>query len=414
MTTDGRGRILVHDAEGGLADRVRDAVAAEGPDVVESTDAGSLSDRLGEQPFDLLVAGPSLATRAGFERLRIVREELPEMALVLVVPGADRLDVRSVVRTGAMDLVAADDPGPVLAAALEAGLATGRRLRSLGDRVASLPSGGRGPGARVLTVTSASEGVGTTFLATNVAWFLQHHAGHRVCIIDLDLQAGEVAHTLHHQPRATVTGLRSLDEEELRAQMASTCETHLPGISVLAAPRDPAEARAVQAEDVARLLRVARDLYDDVVIDTPPRLTDAVVGALRETDSLIVVGTLEVGPVREMRSLLATLDDHDIGGDDLLLVLNRVPRDAVAVAHRILGMFPQGPGAVLPDGKEVARAAASGRLVLERSPAARVSVQLGAALRRYLDPEARQRLVAAEGAAPAGRPLLRRLIGETA
>lgn len=413
MRADGRGRILVHDVDGALAGRVRAAVGADGPEVVESTDARSLSDRLGGQPFDLLVAGSSLATRAGFERLRIIREELPQMALVLVVSGADRLDVRSVVRTGAMDLVDADDPGPVLASALAAGLATGRRLRSVGDHVALVPPPGRARGARVLTVTSASEGVGATFLATNAAWFLQHHGGRRVCIIDLDLQAGEVARTLHHQPRATVTGLRSLGEDELRQQMAAVCETHVPGISVLAAPGDAAEARAVQVEDVARLVRVARDLYDEVVIDTPPRLTDAVVAALHETDELIVVGTLEVAPVRDMRALLTTLDDHDLGGD-LLLVLNRVERDAVAVAHRILEMFPQGPGAVLPDGREVARATASGRVVLDRSPGARISIQLGAALRRYLEPEARERFDASQGGAPTGRPLLRRLIGETA
>ena len=68
--------------------------------------------------------------------------------------------------------------------------------------------------ARVFTVASASGGSGKTMVASNLAAYLAKATGARVLLIDLDLQFGEIAPSLHLHPQRTIEDLLE-DPEEL-------------------------------------------------------------------------------------------------------------------------------------------------------------------------------------------------------
>src|SRR5580700_7894142 len=100
-------RILVLDRSDALANQVRDAMS-EIPDVVVEpcTRIGNVGDVLTEgDPYEVLVAGPSLGTRAGLARLEVIHDELPAMSLVLAFARRPTAALREIVRTGACDLV---------------------------------------------------------------------------------------------------------------------------------------------------------------------------------------------------------------------------------------------------------------------------------------------------------------------
>src|SRR5207302_10440162 len=92
----------------GLAEQVR-GVADDlrpRPDVSLCTRVGSVGDMLTEDgPFDLLIAGPSLGTRAGLARLEVIHDELPAMSLLLAFNRRPEARLREIVRTGAIDLL---------------------------------------------------------------------------------------------------------------------------------------------------------------------------------------------------------------------------------------------------------------------------------------------------------------------
>src|SRR4029077_20806040 len=76
------------------------------PVVEACTRVGAVGDILTEEgPFDVLVAGPSLGTRAGLARLEVIHDELPGMSLVLAFARRPTAALREIVRTGACDLV---------------------------------------------------------------------------------------------------------------------------------------------------------------------------------------------------------------------------------------------------------------------------------------------------------------------
>lgn len=384
-------RVVVYDQTGDLGPAVHDALAPirDALEVVVCARPRHLGDVLTEGSVEVLVAGPGLEPKVGLERLRIIREEVPSSALVLVVPSVDGLDPRALVRTGAVDLVELENEGAEeeLAAALRRALAIGHHLRGPAAAVAPVrpePSVAR----RVITVASASGGSGKTFLATNLAWFLHRHGGRRVCIVDLDLQFGEVSSALRLRPRYTIADLlQHATDDDLVNHFEEFCEVHESGIAVLAAPTDPTDAQIVRPSDVGRVIDAARAHFDDVIVDTPPALADTVVASFHRSDELLVMATPDVPSVRNMHVFLSTLERLDVSRDGLRLLLNKAERETGVDVSRILKLFPQGFDATLPYAREVHRALSVGRVVLETSPDAEISQQLGDALHRLLPPE---------------------------
>src|SRR3954451_14032838 len=101
-------KILVLDRSDGFANQVRGVVddLRPRPDISLCTRVGSVGDVLTEEgPFDVLVAGPSLGTRAGLARLEVIHDELPAMSLMLAFNKRPEARLREIVRTGAVDLL---------------------------------------------------------------------------------------------------------------------------------------------------------------------------------------------------------------------------------------------------------------------------------------------------------------------
>ena len=101
-------KILVLDRAETLMEQVRGVTddIRPRPDVSACTRVGSVGDVLTEDgPFDVLVAGPSLGTRAGMARLEVIHDELPGMSLLLAFNRRPEAKLRDIVRTGAMDLL---------------------------------------------------------------------------------------------------------------------------------------------------------------------------------------------------------------------------------------------------------------------------------------------------------------------
>ncbi len=400
-------RVVVYDQTGDLGPAVHDALAGirDALEVVVCTRPRHLGDVLTEGPVEVLVAGAGLETEVGLERLRIIREEVPAAVLVLVVPSLAGLDARALVRTGAVDLVELEGAGAEaeLANALRRALSIGHHLRAPAG--AAAPAGPEPSVAgRVLTVASASGGSGKTFLATNLAWFLHRYGGRRVCVIDLDLQFGEVSSALRLRPRYTIADLlQHATDDDLVTHFEEFCEVHESGIAVLAAPVDPTDAQVVRPADVGRVIDAARAHFDDVIVDTPPALADTVVASFHRSDELLVMATPDVPSVRNMHVFLSTLERLDVSRDGLRLLLNKAERETGVDVSRILKLFPQGFDATLPYAREVHRALSVGRVVLEASPEAEISRQLGDALRRLLPPDGVDAWQEARAAARAGR-----------
>ncbi len=382
------------------------------PDVVPCSRVGSVAEIIDEEgPFEVLVAGPSLGTRSGLARLRVIREELPGMSLVLAFSRRPDASLRDIVRTGAVDLLQLPVDDKELLESLDRAVDLARTAGDLQDRAdatAAAPAAGLtpvpgGPG-RVFTISSATGGCGKTFFATNLAYFLVRHTGKRACIVDLDLQFGEVSTALRLRPKYTIFDAlqrEDTDEDDMRAHIGEYTVSHETGVHVLAAPREPSEADKISPPDVIRIVEAVRGNFDYVIVDTPPQLNECVLAAFDLSDLLYVMATLDLPSVRNMSVFLGTLERLKITADNVRLILNKAESDVGIDIDQVTKLFPQGFESVLPYAKEVSRSINLGMPVMAASPGSEISRLLVSGMRSILPDDARARI---EEDAPAKRP----------
>jgi pilus assembly protein CpaE len=249
------------------------------------------------------------------------------------------------------------------------------------------------PRGQLITVFSPKGGTGKTVTSTNLSAALAKHHGKRVLLVDLDLQFGDAAIMLGVTPDKTiydlVTAPGALDSEKL----AGYTTKHSSGVDILAAPLRPEDAELVTEPKVMRILEVARESYDVVVVDTAPFFYGPMLATLEPTDHLLLLCGLDVPTLKNVRVSLHTLKLLDFPIDRVRIVLNRVtpkvgikPADvADALGIPVSFEFPnddsvpiavnQGDPAILVDSKsdyaKAVREMARALVPIEKTPAVR-------------------------------------------
>jgi pilus assembly protein CpaE len=183
--------------------------------------------------------------------------------------------------------------------------------------------GGTSRHGRLVTVFSPKGGTGKTVLATNLSSSLAKHWGKRALLLDLDLQFGDAAIMLGLEPEKTIYDLVTAPGELDSEKLAGYTTRHTSGLDILPAPLRPEDAELVTEAKLARLLEVARESYDAIVVDTSPFFHGPMLATLDRTDELLLLTSLDVPTIKNVRLSLQTLDLLSFPVDRIKIVLNR-------------------------------------------------------------------------------------------
>jgi pilus assembly protein CpaE len=177
--------------------------------------------------------------------------------------------------------------------------------------------------AKVVTVFAGKGGCGKSVVATNLAAALSAEGGRRVLLVDLALQFGDVAIMLQLPPNRSISDAISMVGKLDEAGLRSVITPYRPGLDALLAPSSPAEGEHVGRELVTEILEVARNMYDYIVLDTPPAVTDQVLSALDLTDWFVPIVTPDLPTLKSVRLTLEMFDLLEYARDRRLVVFNR-------------------------------------------------------------------------------------------
>jgi pilus assembly protein CpaE len=185
---------------------------------------------------------------------------------------------------------------------------------------------GRRTSRKLFVFLGAKGGCGVTTLASNFAVALAQESGQRTLLIDFGLPLGDVAINLGMATEySTANALQ--DSSRLDANfLRSLLTRHSSGLSVLAAPGEFSPVLASH-ESIDKLLTVARQSFDYVVVDAGSRID------LRDTalfeDSAILYLITQVG-VSELRNANRLVSQFfSSRGRKLQIVLNRYTPQAL-------------------------------------------------------------------------------------
>jgi pilus assembly protein CpaE len=386
-------RILVISRSPALS-RAIQASLGPGYQVETSANVIDVVDEVREQgPFDVLVAGPVFDSHAGMARLASLRATAAVPAVVLALGPKPKANLSDIVRTGAVELVEYPTSKRQLAAALKRAFDIADVSESGAAPMSPVAQGvvvERSQFAEVFTVASSSGGCGKTFYATNLACYLAAQTGQRVCLVDLDLQFGEVSTALHLRPRFTISDLLSrepIDEDDLDEHVEEYLEDHELGFSVLAAPFSPADADMIAPKDVYKVMGSLRRHFDYIVVDTPAQLSEIVLAAFDHSTRVLCMVTLDLPSIRNMRVFLSTLEKLRIDSEHIGVVLNKVEDDMGIDIGDVQEVLDNKIVSVLPYSREVMKSINKGKPALVSAANSDIGKKLAGGMHQFLDGE---------------------------
>lgn len=232
--------------------------------------------------------------------------------------------------------------------------------------------------SRCWTIMGAVGGAGATTLAIETACALARRlpGPRRVCLIDLNLADGAAAAYLG-APANMLLSRASQAADRIDPQLLDAFVSGAPGgVDLLASARDPHAYDTTSADAVLRLLEVACQVYDAVVVDAPRHRRSWTLDVLAGSDELLVVSELTVPALLAARSLAAEIENDLPGGPPPRIVLNRLakrvfgPAPSMAEAEKAMGR--RAAGGITSDWEAAAASANLGGPISEHRPKSRI------------------------------------------
>jgi pilus assembly protein CpaE len=201
----------------------------------------------------------------------------------------------------------------------------------------------------VYSFISSKGGLGSTVVAVNTAIALAMNKRQAVALCDMSFQSGDASVLLDIVPQTTIYDIcqnfHRLDVSLLRGSMFK----HNSGLDFLAAPLNPEESEAINAEHVARILDLAKKLYDHVIVDcTSMFVDDCTVEALKVSERIFVITDLSVPAVRNTARLCKLIEKMGVNPNRLQIAVNRYIKGGTlsldevekTLSRRIFWLFP--------------------------------------------------------------------------
>ena len=372
------------------------SVTGAGSHVVSNLE--ELKRLLGESPDEYaIVLGPAVDLEASAALADMLRVTRPAVSVILIRRRVDTSVLAEALRSGMREVVDERDLTGLGSAVTRAH----QVWQALSGSTSTPEDGSRG---RLITVFSPKGGVGKTTLAVNLALALAEGGAKKVCVVDLDLAFGDIAITLQLFPARTIADTVHLESGLDFHVLEPLLTSYKDYLWALVAPVQPDARDTIPAPLVGRVLGLLKSQFDHVVVDTSPGLDEYVLQAFDETDEMLLVTTLDVPTLKNVKVAVETLDLLNFPKPRRHLVLNRADDKVGLTADKVESTLGMKISASIPTSSQVAHATNSGEPIIIAQPKHSVS-QAITALARSVAGSANG---AKPGAEPSGRAATRK------
>jgi len=331
---------------------------------------------------DVVIVGYTRSVEAALFLADEIRKSQSSSVMVALAEHPDSQAILGAMRAGFKEFVCLPDDAA--------------RLRTVVHEAAFRPGDDEERG-RVVALTGAKGGVGTTTLAVHLAAEL---AGiHRVLLVDMDFGMGDVAPMMDISSRDSIADLLPRADRLDERMLTSAVMVHRTKVNVLTTPDDMEAIGPVRTDDIYNVLNIAAKAYQWVIVDCGTYYDEAVAMTLQLADTIVLVTTPDVTSVRDAFRRVRTFNVLGMERDRVRLVVNRYHKAAYVSKKDIstnLGL--QIAATVADDARHVEQAVNEGKIIREvnrRCDAARDIANLVAVLTE--DPEDYGELAEPEG-----------------
>jgi pilus assembly protein CpaE len=186
---------------------------------------------------------------------------------------------------------------------------------------------------------------------------------------------------------------------------------HRDGFSALVAPVQPDAKDSIPAALVGKVLSLLKENFEYVVVDSSPAFDEHVLHAFDETDEMLLMTTLDVPTLKNVKIAVETLDLLNFPAARRRLVLNRADDKVGLTAEKVESTLGMKIAQSIPTTAQVAHATNSGEPIVSANPKHPVSAAITALAREIISGSTDSRPAPAHAKPPAVAPkrsLLRR------
>jgi pilus assembly protein CpaE len=189
--------------------------------------------------------------------------------------------------------------------------------------------------SRCWTLVGAVGGAGATTIAIETACALARRGrkDRNVCLVDLNLADGAAAAYLGAAPAMGLASFGPAAERMDAALLAAFTTPVAKGLDLLACPRDPLAFEHISREAVLRILEIACEAYEYVVVDMPRHRHSWTLEVLAGSDEVLIISELTVPALLAARALSDEFEAALPAPVRPRIVLNRL-------ASRLFGAAP--------------------------------------------------------------------------
>ncbi|WP_380164491.1 CpaE family protein [Jannaschia sp. R86511] len=179
--------------------------------------------------------------------------------------------------------------------------------------------------ARIVGFAGSKGGVGVTTMVTHVALDIARTVpGLSVCLVDLDLEKGDVPALVEVRHRISIADLAKVSDDLSSGTVADAMSRHESGVDMLLAPTDIRDVEAVTPRAFRQVVAAVRQEYDLILLDLGSHVTPVQATALELCDEVVVVTNPDVASMRGMRRTFNAWESLGVFKEtDVRVLLNR-------------------------------------------------------------------------------------------
>jgi pilus assembly protein CpaE len=280
--------------------------------VSEASSWEQVRDGINNTEVHLFLANLDPDLRVGLKIVSLLARMAPELGIIGISERTDPETIITAMRTGCAQFVCA----PIEAADLENAIA---RIEATRMNVVQA--------SRRICVVGSAGGVGATTIACNLASELAHITDLPTCLVDLNLDFGDVGASFDASPKYSMADVCRPDVELDRTLIEAAMHELPYKVHILGRPAKLENAHGACPERIAEVLHVLSDLYANVVVDLPRACSDSNAAAIEGTDFVLVVAQLQVASVRNAHRVVQALMQMGADEKKIELVVNRFKAD---------------------------------------------------------------------------------------
>ena len=306
--------------------------------------ASDLIAAIGRREVDAILIHDQLGPVPVLDLVRELVARYPHIGVVLIVREGTAEVLTRAMEAGARGIVTLPLGLDEVQARLSAAAAWSRTVRRHLSGDLSDLAVGAGVGGTLVVVTGAKGGVGASTVAAHLA-LLTRTGGpqqRRVCLVDLDLQAGDIPQLLGLTHHRTITDLVEVSDELTARALEETLYVHPSGLRVLLGPAEGERSEDITGRVAKQVLGGLKARFDVVVVDCGTTVTEANAVAVEMADQALVVATPDVLCLRAAKRLIKLWGRLQVRkDDDLMLVMNRTSKQNEVqpdLAQRVVGV----------------------------------------------------------------------------